>query len=123
MRPRLLLGTLLVPGRIVLYDQPPSPWLLPGRLSATEQERLSRAGAVIELAGAGSQTVIVWPGTTLRDFMLFDVLMHEVGHHIIQHYKGKRHVRVVRTKNHETFADHFAHRCRLRYGNDQRSEA
>ena len=112
---RLLLGALLVPGRIVLYDQPPSPWLLPGRLAGGEQEMLRRAGASVELVGGGSQTVVSWPGATLRDFMLFDVLMHEVGHHLIQQYKGKRRARVARTRDHEAFTDGFARRCRRLY--------
>jgi Zn-dependent peptidase ImmA (M78 family) len=44
--------------------------------------------------------------------MLFDVLMHEVGHHLIQHHKGKRQARVARTRDHEAFADAFARRWR-----------
>jgi hypothetical protein len=40
------------------------------------------------------------------------VLMHEVGHHLIQQYKGKRRARVARTRDHEAFADGFARRCR-----------
>jgi hypothetical protein len=79
----LLLGRLLVPGCIVLYAQPPSPWLLPGRLTARDEERLRRAGALVERFDSGAQTSVTWPGDTLRDFMLFDVLMHEVGHHLI----------------------------------------
>jgi hypothetical protein len=63
----------------------------------------------------GTLTVVTWPGATLRDFMLFDVLMHEIGHHLIQQYKGKRPARVVRTRDHEAFADRFAERCRLLY--------
>ena len=49
---------------------------------------------------------------------LFDVLMHEIGHHLIQHYKGKRTVRRARTADHEAFADRFAQRCRLAYRRD-----
>jgi hypothetical protein len=113
---RLLLGALIVPGRIVLYDQPPSPWRLPGILSTREQERLRRAGAVVELISETNQTVVSWQGDTLRDFMLFDVLMHEIGHHLLQHDKGKRRERVARTRDHEAFADRFARRCRRLYG-------
>jgi Zn-dependent peptidase ImmA (M78 family) len=47
--------------------------------------------------------------------MLFDVLMHEVGHHVIQQYKGKRPARVARTKDHEALAERFAARCRELY--------
>jgi hypothetical protein len=118
----LLLGTLVVPGRIVLYDQPPSPWLLPGSLSAAEQRRLRRAGAKVEMVNEASQAIVSWPGDTLRDFMLFDVLMHEIGHHLLQHYKGKRRERVARTGDHEAFANRFAVRCRLLYRSSQGTE-
>ncbi len=92
------------------------PWRLPGRLPAKQRRRLQRAGAVVEVPPPGLQTLVAWPDRSLRDFMLFDVLMHEVGHHLIQHYKGKRHVRQARTKDHEAFAEHFARRCRLLHG-------
>lgn len=108
-------GTLLVPGRIVLYEQPFSPWLLPGRLSAEEQQKVCRAGAKVEWISESTQTIVSWPGDTLRDFMLFDVLMHEVGHHLLQHHKGKRRERVARTADHEASAARFAVRCRLLY--------
>ena len=111
----ILLGTLLVPGRIVLYEQPFSPWLLPGRLSAEEQEKVCRAGAMVESISEATQTIVSWPADTLRDFMLFDVLMHEIGHHLLQHHKGKRRGRVARTADHEALAERFAVRCRLLY--------
>jgi hypothetical protein len=109
----LRLGRLFVPGRIVLYDQAPSPWSLNGTLPAHEREKLTRAGAQVEVSTHGSW--VTWPEDTLRDFMLFDVLMHEIGHHLVQQYKGKRLVRVVRTRDHEAFADQFARQCRLIY--------
>jgi hypothetical protein len=58
------------------------------------------------------QTTVDWPGDTLRDFVLFDVLMHEIGHHIVQQYTGNRAGRVMRTRDHEAFAERFARRCR-----------
>jgi hypothetical protein len=106
-------GRLVVPGRILLYEQPVPPWVLPGRLTEHETERLRLAGAL--LTEEGLQTLVVWTGETLRQFMLFDVLMHEIGHHVIQQYKGKRPARVVRTRDHEAFAAHFARRCRQIY--------
>jgi len=111
----LLMGRLIVPGRIVLYDQMPSPWLLPYQLSAGATARLQRAGAIVDWGGRDEPTAVRWPGATLRDYMLFDVLMHEVGHHMAQQYTGKRRVRARRTKDHEAFADLFARRCRLLY--------
>ena len=68
---------------------------------------------MLEIPEGGAHALVSWPGKTLRDFMLFDVLMHEIGHHLIQQYKGKRRARVARTRDHEAFAAHFARRCRL----------
>jgi hypothetical protein len=108
-----LLGRLLVPGCIQLYDQPHSPWRLPGRLEDEVAEQLTAAGARLELSEGVAE--VHWPGTTLRDHMLLDVLMHEVGHHLLQHHKGKRRLRIARTRDHEAFADAFARKCREVY--------
>jgi hypothetical protein len=104
---RLLLATLKVPGLIVLYEQRRPPWTFPGCLNENALERLRRAGA--HVTGA---TTVDWPADTLRDFLLFDGLMHEIGHHIIQHATGKRAARVMRTADHERRADAFAAACR-----------
>jgi hypothetical protein len=103
-------GRLRIPGEILLYEQPKPPWILPGRLRDMERGRLARAGAQIEIVGGGIQTRVGWPDDTLRDFMLFDVLMHELGHHMVQQYTGKRSARVRRTSDREAFAARFAGR-------------
>lgn len=108
----LRFGRLIVPGVIVLYAQPAPPWVLPGRLPDGEQDRLSLAGAEIAATGGGTQTVVAWPGDTLRRFMLFDVLLHEIGHHVLQHERRAPAGRIVRTSDHEAFADRFARRWR-----------
>jgi hypothetical protein len=112
---KLHLGRLFVPGQIVLYEQPLQPWTLTAPLAPAERERLERAGAVIEEINAGTRWAVHWPEQTLRDFMLFDVFLHEVGHHVVQHETGKRTVRTARTRDHEAFADNFARRCRLAF--------
>jgi hypothetical protein len=112
---RLAVATLRVPGTIILYAQAVPPWVLSGNLRPRDASRLTRAGAVLEILGHGHQTLVHWPGAALRDFLLFDGLMHELAHHTIQQYKGKRALRVARTADHEAFADHFAQNCRLRY--------
>jgi len=106
------LGRLIVPGRIVIYEQPCPPWQLPGVLSEKDTRRLELAGAVLEVAPSGVSTIVQWPEATLRDFMLFEVLAHEIGHHLLQHHKGKRTVRIARTRDHEAFAQRFAEQCR-----------
>jgi hypothetical protein len=58
-------------------------------------------------------TAIEWPGETLRDFVLFDGLMHEIGHHLVQYHRGKRSIQMMRTADHERYAEAFAAKCRL----------
>jgi hypothetical protein len=105
-----ILGRLRVPGTVILYEQRPSPWTIPGHLLDESPRRLRDAGAIVH-AGP-SATIIDWPEETLAQFMLFDGLMHEVGHHLIQHHTGKRTARVRRTADHERAAKQFAAACR-----------
>ena len=64
------------------------------------------------LAEVGA-TLVDWPKDTLRRFMQEKVLLHELGHHVLQHHKGKRPVRVARTRDHESFAARFTEKHRL----------
>jgi hypothetical protein len=43
----------------------------------------------------------------LRDFMRFDVLLHELGHHVLQH-RARKIGSVRRRSDHERFAEAFA---------------
>jgi len=104
---RLLLATLVGPGRIVLYDQAPSPWRLGFALAPRERVQLQAAGA--ELAEEG---VVSWPGDSLRRFMLGYALAHELGHHVLQHDRRLRGERGARTREHEARADAIAARLR-----------
>jgi hypothetical protein len=106
-----LVAVLRVPGLVVLYEQPEPPWLLAGRLTAESARRLHRAGAAVRVGAA--TTRVDWPAATLRDFMLLDGLMHEIGHHRVQHRTGKDTARVRRTAEHERAADAYAAACRL----------
>ena len=106
---RPLVAALTEPGVVVLYEQPCPPWTVTGRLTAETRRRLRRAGAIVEVGGTVSR--VDWPEQTLRDFMLLDGLMHEVGHHVIQHGAHKRSP-VMRTVDHERCADSFAAECR-----------
>jgi hypothetical protein len=45
----------------------------------------------------------------LRDFMRFDVLLHELGHHVLQH-RARKVGNVQRRSDHERFAETFAAR-------------
>jgi hypothetical protein len=110
MGDRIPIARLHVPGRVVLYEQRRPPWGI-RRPSARSVERLRRAAAVLDVSGGAAR--VEWPGDTLRDFMLFDGLMHEVGHHLVEHHRGKRSVRVMRSADHERYAEAFAAACRL----------
>jgi hypothetical protein len=106
-RSRLPLGRLIGPGHIVLYDQARSPWRLGRPLTEDRRARLRIAGATVDTEG-----VVVWPGDTLRRFMLGYVLAHELGHHVLQHERRLRHARGARTRDHEARADAIAKRLR-----------
>ena len=106
-------GRYYVPGRIILFEQPLPPWRLPGLLKGDVARRLERAGAVVTRLTDVGATLVHWPHATLRRFMLEEVLLHELGHHVLQHHKGKRPVRVARTRDHESFAARFAEKQRL----------
>jgi hypothetical protein len=112
-------GRLKVPGCIVLYQQPLPPWRLSGIISADDANFCRQAGAIIEINHEIEATVVDWPGDTLRNFFLFDVLLHEIGHHILQHYKGKRTKRIARTRDHEDFAEKFVKRYRAVWFEEQ----
>jgi hypothetical protein len=109
------LALLMVPGRIVLYEQPEPPWEVRGQFSTVSRHRLERAGAEVE--PGPSMTRVVWPGDSLAGLMLFDGLMHEIGHHLIQHHTGKRTARLMRTADHERAAQRFADACRRAWAN------
>lgn len=106
------LGRFCAPGRILLFELPRPPWRFPARLSKETVESLERAGAVVVEYPRIGATIVEWPGDSLRDFMIVEVLLHEIGHHVLQHHKGKRNARIARTRDHEAFARAFAARYR-----------
>lgn len=105
-------GRYCVPGRIILFEQPMPPWRLPGLVEDDVVRRFWRAGAVLTLLTDVGATLVDWPRDTLRRFMLEEVLLHELGHHVLQQHKGKRPVRIARTRDHEAFAARFAEKQR-----------
>jgi hypothetical protein len=104
---RLRLGRLVAPGRLLLYEQPLGPWLLSGRLRPRDGLKFVQSGAQVEELATGT-TRVLWPAGSLRRFMLLEVLTHELAHHSLQQYKGKRGVRVARTGDHEASAGRIA---------------
>jgi hypothetical protein len=107
-RSALAFGRYQAPGRVILFEQPLSPWHLPGLLGGEDARRLECAGASVTRLPGGTATRVDWPEGTLQRFMLDEVLLHELGHHVAQHHKGKRPARTIRTQDHETLAARFA---------------
>jgi hypothetical protein len=70
---------------------------------------LREAGALVAIDPLA--VTVSWPGETLRAFFLRFVLLHELGHHRLQHDAGKR-AQIARTRDHEARADLFARRAR-----------
>jgi|SRR5579859_134861 len=108
----LAFGSYHVPGRIVLYEQPLPPWRFVGLIAPETSHQLARAGAVLTQLPDVSATLVDWPQDTLCRFMLEEVLLHEIGHHVLQQHTGKRPARIARTRDHEAFAARFAERQR-----------
>ncbi|HWS64163.1 MAG TPA: hypothetical protein VN325_15510 [Steroidobacteraceae bacterium] len=106
----LLFGRFVSIGRIELFEQPVPPWFVRGRLPTAETRRLLHAGASVRADNALGTTWIDWQPAALRKFFLREVLMHELGHHRLQHDKGKRPTRIARTRDHEAYATRIARR-------------
>ncbi len=115
-------GSYHVAGRIMLYEQPLPPWRLCGRISPKTSHQFERAGAVLTWLPDIDTVAVDWPAGTLRRFMLEEVLLHEVGHHVLQQHKGKRPVRIARTRDHEVFAERFADKQRTTLAKRRRRE-
>ena len=105
-------GRYCAPGRIILFEQPIASWRLSGLLKGDVVRRMERAGAVLTWLNDVGATLVDWPPNALRRFMLEEVLLHELGHHVLQQHKGKRADRIARTRDHEAFARRFAEKTR-----------
>jgi hypothetical protein len=113
-RPDGLLGRLTGPGEIALYAPRPTPWILRGALPEEEATRLRAAGARLEARVAGG-IAVHWTQESLKAFVLLDVLLHEIGHHRLQHESRRPTRRAARTREHEAAAERFARRMRERW--------
>lgn len=100
-------GRLLTPGRVLLFDQPAAPWRLP--VSARDEARAMAAYGA-RLDAASGLILVSWSPAALRDYWLFEVLLHELGHHRLQHHKGQRRRRIARSRDHEAAASAFGRR-------------
>lgn len=111
-RGALVFGQYEAPGRILLFEQAELPWRLPGILRHADTNRFKGFGVTITIQPAPQITTVERPKDSLKRFMLEGVLLHELGHHVLQQYKGKRPVGTARTRDHEAAAVRFASRQR-----------
>jgi hypothetical protein len=109
-RRRVSFGRYEAPGRVILYEQPSGPWNLEGELDREIRAAFAGAGARIEFDHVCAVTIVTWPAAALRAFMLETILLHELGHHILQQHKAKRPAPAARTRDHEAFAELFVQR-------------
>ncbi len=101
----LVFAEYVVPDEIHLYSVPTPPWRLSFLLSDHDIAAFVRHGARTAVDARLRKTTVEWPGNSLRDFYLIEVLSHELGHHLLQHNAGKRTAQVRRRRDHERFAD------------------
>lgn len=76
-----LLARYIAPGQIVLFEQQLPPWHYVGRLPDSTTEFFEKSGAEVRWSAEVSATTVDWPGDTLVRFLLFEGLLHEIGHH------------------------------------------
>jgi hypothetical protein len=108
-----VLGEYFLPGEIRLYAVPELPWDLPFRIPANEEATLAQFGAIIARDEDLGRTIVDWPGNALRDYTWRYVLAHEIGHHRLQHNRGRMRSSVSRRRDHQARADLHARRITI----------
>ncbi len=111
----IVFAEYVVPGEICLYAVPASPWQFAFVPSRSDCEAFTRHGANVHVDESRRQTTVYWTPTDLKSYLLYEVLAHEIGHHVLQHNKGKRQAQIRRRFDHEACADLYSRRLeRLR---------
>ena len=111
----IVFAEYVVPGEICLYAVPATPWQFPFVPSRSDLEAFAQHGANVHIDELRDQATICWTPNGLKSYLLYEVLAHEIGHHILQHNKGKRQAQIRRRFDHEACADLYSRRLeRLR---------
>lgn len=97
-----------LPGEIVLFAVPESPWRLPFVVSSGDAVLFRSFGARVDSRAHGS--LVTWPDGGLAAFYRWEVLSHELGHHALQQRKRRRNP-VARRADHGSAARLFAVRA------------
>ncbi len=115
---RLILGEYCVPNEVRLYSVPQSPWHLPFLLPEDAQQTMRRYGAQIANDPLRNRSTVTWADADLKQFYVCEVLAHEIGHHLLQHNRGKRPVTICRRRDHERWAENHSRRTALKQKED-----
>lgn len=99
----LVFGEYVVPQEIHLYAVPPSPWRLPFVPCRADLATFEYYASDLHVNTVRRQTCIVWEPDGLREFFLYVVLAHEIGHHLLQYQRGKRRAQNYRRADHEAW--------------------
>lgn len=123
LRPEgMVFAEYLLSGEIHLYAVPGSPWRLPFLLQEKDRVAFARYGAQCEFDIEREQTNVHWAEEGLKRFALCEVLVHEIGHHLLQYHKGKRKVQVCRVRDHELRANLQSRRAQKESGYESEAE-
>lgn len=108
----IVFAEYVVPDEIHLYAVPASPWQFRFVPSRSDCEAFTRHGASVHIDKSRGQTTVYWTPNGLKSYLLYEVLAHEIGHHVLQHNTGKRQAQIRRRYDHEACADLYSRRIR-----------
>lgn len=114
----VLFGEYLLAGEIHLYAVPPSPWRIPFVPAEEDIAAFRRHGARVLVSEARQMTTVEWSEEGLRGFYLYEVLAHELGHHLLHYHRGKRLAVTCRRSDHERRAELTRRRTMRSAGED-----
>ena len=114
----IVFGEYLLSGEIHLYAVPSLTWKLPYLLQDSNLAAFVRHGCHCEVEEEIERTTLIWSLSGLRTYYLYEVLAHELGHHLLQYHKGKRSATLCRRADHEKWADLHSSRVQARLRNE-----
>ncbi len=97
-------------GAIDIYAVPPSPWRLAFVPCDSDLRAFTRHAARLDVETTARRTTVWWEPDGLLAFFLFEVLAHEIGHHVLQRDRGRQSTPACRRADHEACADTYARR-------------
>jgi hypothetical protein len=114
---KILLGEYRLPGEIILYAVPKAPWKLDFLPNDEDLKAFQRHCRGMQIDRNLQQVALHWQPEELQRFYLFEVLAHELGHHLKQYRSGKPSLPCCRLSEHEAWAELFRLRVAQLLGN------